>query len=493
MTGPLVLADAPAADLQASTKKYVDDSIAAIPDPPPPLYISDTPPVGVPDSAMWWDSDIGKLFVRYNDGTSTQWVEAVPVPAIDYSDVVRKSGDTMTGALILSGAPTVSLQAATKAYVDSNTVASPVSYTVQSTNETQETQARANLFAAPFDALAYNGMQVNGGCEIDQQYCGQAHVAGQSIDGWLWTQNAAVWNAVGQRTTNAPAGLTNSLRVSSSTGAASGTNDYILAFTMIEGYRIKRLQWGTSNPQPLSIGFWVRAKVTGTGSVTLNGDNSWAYSTSFTVNVADAWEFKTITITGPTTGTWNSSNGRGLLIAFVLAAGSGRTMVPNTWVNSTNVWGVSGTTNFLTTAGNYMEVTGLIVLPGIELPKQERLPFIMRPIDQEIETCQRYYEKSYNLETAPGTATAVGSVFEYNQVMTTGTSKLSVVMKRKRITPTSIITYSTTSGAGGVVRDNAGADRISAIENAGEHIFTISCSSITGGGFLAQWSADARL
>ena len=34
-----------------------------------------------------------------------------------------------------------------------------------------------------------------------------------------------------------------------------------------------------------------------------------------------------------------------------------------------------------------------------------------RPINEDIAICQRYYEKSYNLDTSPGTATQVGSLF----------------------------------------------------------------------------------
>jgi hypothetical protein len=39
--------------------------------------VSDTAPTGQPDNALWYESDSGLLFVRYNDGTSTQWVQVV--------------------------------------------------------------------------------------------------------------------------------------------------------------------------------------------------------------------------------------------------------------------------------------------------------------------------------------------------------------------------------------------------------------------------------
>jgi hypothetical protein len=41
------------------------------------VYVGDTPP-GAPDNSLWWESDSGVLYVRYNDGDSTQWVAITP-------------------------------------------------------------------------------------------------------------------------------------------------------------------------------------------------------------------------------------------------------------------------------------------------------------------------------------------------------------------------------------------------------------------------------
>lgn len=65
------------------------------------VIVSPTPPVGALDNALWWESDTGILYIRYNDGNSTQWVVATPLP--DTSSFVQKTGDTMTGDLALSG------------------------------------------------------------------------------------------------------------------------------------------------------------------------------------------------------------------------------------------------------------------------------------------------------------------------------------------------------------------------------------------------------
>jgi len=100
-----------------------DKSWQTLPAAPPPLYVSDTPPAGAPDNSLWWESDSGVLYLRYNDGVgAAQWVQAVAVPALDTSAFVMKSGDVMTGPLTLPGNPTVALHAAPKQYVDANAV-----------------------------------------------------------------------------------------------------------------------------------------------------------------------------------------------------------------------------------------------------------------------------------------------------------------------------------------------------------------------------------
>lgn len=82
------------------------------------VLVSDTPPVGVADDTMWWQSSTGLLFIYYNDGNSTQWVIACPQP--DTTTFLMKAGDTMNGPLMLSANPTAPMQAATKQYVDNS-------------------------------------------------------------------------------------------------------------------------------------------------------------------------------------------------------------------------------------------------------------------------------------------------------------------------------------------------------------------------------------
>ena len=58
--------------------KYARQSHAWIPIDTAAVLVSDTAPASAPDNALWWESDTGQLYIRYNDGDTTQWVVAVP-------------------------------------------------------------------------------------------------------------------------------------------------------------------------------------------------------------------------------------------------------------------------------------------------------------------------------------------------------------------------------------------------------------------------------
>jgi hypothetical protein len=90
----LVLAANPASALQAATKQYVDTAGGGV-------TVSDTPPAGPTNGKLWFDSVSSNLFVRYDDGSSQQWVVAVNFNTPDFSHYVLDTGDTMTGSLVM--------------------------------------------------------------------------------------------------------------------------------------------------------------------------------------------------------------------------------------------------------------------------------------------------------------------------------------------------------------------------------------------------------
>ena len=76
--------------------------------------------------------------------------------------------------------------------------------------------------------------------------------------------------------------------------------------------------------------------------------------------------------------------------------------------------------------------------------------FEYRPIATEIALCQRYYEKSYNINVAPGTNTGEGAYWGDFTTHGDGTTISPILFKvTKRITPSSV-TYISVGGTGGV-------------------------------------------
>ena len=82
---------------------------------------------------FWWETlTLALLFVRFNDGTSTQWTLAGPSAEHNTRRALRCSA-----------------------------IADP---------QRNKYKRGQNIYAAPFDALAYSGMQINGGMEVSQEY-----------------------------------------------------------------------------------------------------------------------------------------------------------------------------------------------------------------------------------------------------------------------------------------------------------------------------------
>ena len=377
----------------------------------------------------------------------------------------------------------------------------------------QKTQARENIYAAPFDALAYNGMQVNGSFDVSQINGTTAitppvntGAAVYTVDNWQFYPYQAANTAVVTAQQIAPPGspsfgqgFQNCLQIKATTGSGTlaGTSDQFLVYQAIEGYRFYRVGFGNSNAQPVTVGFWVYATVTGTMSVSLkNSATNRSIVTTITVNNAATWEYKTATFSGDQSGTWLYTNGIGATLQFCLGINASSSNIagsPNTWLAG-NYVATSANTNFLATTNNVVCITGVIVLPRIELPSSASSPLIMRPYCQELMTCQRYYEKSYDYATAPGGITSNGMV-EFFVTSGVGSYQMPGVKYsvRKRAGPT-VILYSTNSGtASKVYAVSANADKAYGVEGNGETAFstypTLSASDLV----RFQWVADARL
>ena len=147
------------------------------------------------------------------------------------------------------------------------------------------------------------------------------------------------------------------------------------------------------------------------------------------------------------------------------------------------------------------QTSGTWVIGNVQLePGSVATPFERPLYSKQLADCQRYYEKSYDVTTAPGTAgITVSQAYQYMQGLTgtANTGQIYVPMKiTKRISPT-IVIYSGISGASGFVYDYPSAsDKTAGLNFAGLNSFVGYSSVLTGNGnvnFGFQWTASAEL
>ena len=115
-------------------------------------------------------------------------------------------------------------------------------------------------------------------------------------------------------------------------------NEYVRIDTKLEGQDVKNLQYGTSSAKSSTLSFWVNSSVTGTYGITFYSQcsQSRALNVTYTIDSANTWEHKTITIVGDTGEAHADDNTLGIMIVWSLASGSNYDSVNSTsWANYT--------------------------------------------------------------------------------------------------------------------------------------------------------------
>jgi hypothetical protein len=233
---------------------------------------------------------------------------------------------------------------------------------------------------------------INGGMDIWQRGTSFASPASDTVtvDRYRHSYNTGGFTIL--RSTDVPtgSGLTYSTQVDITTADGSvGASDYMFLGYLMEGYDLAKIKG-----KQFTLSFYVKSPKTGTHCVALrNAGTTRSYVTEYNVSSADTWERKEITITHNTTGTWDYTNGLGVLIQWQLIVGSAFNTTPDTWFGGS----AFGTTNcnatnvFDSTANNFF-ITGIQLEVG-----SSASDFKTRGADlaRELDLASRYFARLY--------------------------------------------------------------------------------------------------
>ena len=309
-------------------------------------------------------------------------------------------------------------------------------------------------------------------------------------DRWMWENSPGPGLVTVNRTTNVPtfaqAGVifNYALEVDVTTADSSLAAADVYCFMQ----RIEGCNWRHFAQRAFTISFWVTDTIIGQHSVRIvNIDGSRSCIGTYTVLVADSWEYKTVTFpASPSSGTWNYTTDIGIGVVFSLGIGSNYLTTPGSWQNG-NFYGATGDVNSMSSASNYFRLTGVKMELG-----SAATPLQYRSFPDELALCQRYFEKTYAYNDVIGTVN--GNNCRIDIQPWTHVRWGMTMLVQKRATPT-IVIYAPSHGVvGSISDDSTGTSHVAPTYAAGDQSFMIFATF--PGAYQqssAHWTASAEL
>jgi hypothetical protein len=236
---------------------------------------------------------------------------------------------------------------------------------------------------------------INGAMQVAQRGTSGSVGAGFTfvLDRWSQRyQSTDELAATVTQDTDAPDGFSNSYKWTTTTGeTAIASDEYVYVNYKMEGQDAQRLAYGSASAKSVTISFWVKSSVTGTYALALyQADGARIINKTYTIDSANTWEKKSVTIVGDTGGTINNDNGEGLRVIFHLAVGSdSKSVDSSSWVNYVGgAWGYGHNQDgVVTTTSATWQITGVQLEVGSVATEFEH-----RSYGEELTLCERYYQ-----------------------------------------------------------------------------------------------------
>jgi hypothetical protein len=325
---------------------------------------------------LWYDTANNILKIRNEDNDA--WIS---IATLDQSgDLVSAIGSTTLANLVsLAGTETLTNKTLTSPAINGQTV-------------DKITDTQGGVFT-PSSAVMRNRI-INGAMTISQRngtssFSSSANGA-YNLDRWYNQNNSGGTRFTVQQDAGAvtpPVGFTDYLGVTSTSAYSVASTDVLAIGQKIEGFNTADLAFGTASAKTITLSFWVRSSLTGTfGGSLSNNDGNRFYAYTYTISSANTWEYKTITITGDITGTWNTTNGAGIQLLFNLGTGATYSGAAGSWTDSP-FYAPTGATSVVGTNGATFYITGVQLERGTQATS-----FEYRQYGTEFSLCQRYYE-----------------------------------------------------------------------------------------------------
>ena len=240
----------------------------------------------------------------------------------------------------------------------------------------------------------------NGKMDVDQRNSGSSVTLTNNLTTYIVdrfsVQPVALDEATdmsAQQVDDGPDGFAHSLKVTTNTAeSAIGSNEFVSVYQKMEGQDFQDLEYNLSSAKDITMSFYVKSSITGTFGFTVYRDEPGTdriINKTYTIDSANTWERKTITIAGDTGKGIQNTTGAVWWNCWHLAAGSDYdSSISGVWQNySTTNWaGGHVQDGVITTAGATWQITGVQLEFG-----STATVFEHRPYAEELSACQRYY------------------------------------------------------------------------------------------------------
>lgn len=346
--------------------------------------------------------------------------------------------------------------------------------------------------------LNLNNALINGDFTYWQRNTSFTSVANDAYtaDRWLYKKSGTMVHNI-LRSTDVPTTAFGiySLELDVTTAQASiGATDNVAIRQRIEGNILRNIKG-----KKIALSFWVKAVKTGTYCVAIrNGANTRSYIMEYSVSAASTWEKKTLRFTHNTAGTWAYDNTSGMAVVFTLAAGSSLTTTADTWTNGDYLATANQVNGVDSTLNSFWLSDVCLVQDNEGQTRESDFVLAGRDIFEELQLCQRYYEKGGN--TFPGQTTVHNQIFTNTATYTTGCIYPEIFYKQTKRTASVIVNvYDTLGNISNVTRFAAGGGATtpstSVTPTSNEYKFLLGLNSATGthAGCQFSWFADAEL